>query len=157
MENGKIKAREKEAEKVQSAVKGVLEDEEFMEYAQSYRVGDIEEYLTHRGLDQKITCHLANMDDKGYKIPSKDPEVLQDYKDNFEDVSQHSDMSREGLIERREFHRSEWQAIPLGEIKRERLEKVLNEAGIAGESFKKSCFFVMNGGFLQYKKSTEGK
>merc|ERR1712020_97206 len=35
LENEKIKEREKEAEKVQSAVKGVLEDEEFIEYAQS--------------------------------------------------------------------------------------------------------------------------
>ena len=124
LENEKIKVRQEEAEAVQRAVKEVLEDEDFMEDAQSWRVDEIEEYLTHRDLDQKISCHLAHMDDKEYKIPTKDPDVLQDYKDHFidEDIAQHSDMSREGLIERREFHRSEWQAIPLGEIKRERLE-----------------------------------
>ena len=135
LENEKIEARKVETENVQSAVKFVLEDEKFMEDAQCHREEEIETYLLHRDLDQKISCHLAHMDDKEYKIPTKDPDVLQDYRDNFDDVAQHSDMSREGLSERGNFHKSMWQAIPLREIKRERLDLVLKEAGIAGQTF----------------------
>ena len=135
LENEKIEARKVETENVQSAVKFVLEDEKFMEDAQCHREEEIETYLLHRDLDQKISCHLAHMDDNEYKIPTKDPDVLQDYRDNFDDVAQHSDMSREGLSERRNFHKSMWQAIPLREIKRERLDLVLKEAGIAGQTF----------------------
>ena len=44
----------KEAADMQNAVSSVLEDEEFMEKAASHRINEIETYLIHRDLEQKI-------------------------------------------------------------------------------------------------------
>ena len=85
-------AKVKEAADAQNAVKSVLEDEEFMAKAVSHRAEEVEVYLHHRGLQQKI-ANLLEERDKKHAILSVDPEVLADYQESVdESTEKHSDM-----------------------------------------------------------------
>ena len=65
-----------------------------------------------------------------------DPEVLADYQENVDQSTEkHSDMLDELLLERQHFHEMKMNEIPLKEIKRERLDLVINRAGIPGKNF----------------------
>ena len=132
-----FEAKVKEAADMQNAVSSVLEDEEFMEKAASHRVNEIEVYLAHRDLEQKIANLLEERSRKDATVAKLvDPEVLADYKENVaQSTEKHSDMLGELLLERQHFHEMKKNEIPLKEIKRERLDLVINRAGIPGENF----------------------
>ena len=128
-------AKVQEAADMQKAVSSVLEDEEFMAKATSHRAEEIEAYLTHRNLEQKI-ANLLEERSKKDPILSVDPEVLADYQENVaESTEKHSDMLSNLLLERQHFHEMKKNEIPLKEIKRERLDLVISRAGIPGKNF----------------------
>ena len=96
-----------EAAEIQKAVKDVLEDDEFMKDTKMYREDEIEQYLYHRDLEQKIASLLERRQPihREHNVESKDPEVLDDYKQNVDsNVSKHSDMLENKLIERKLYH-----------------------------------------------------
>ena len=106
-----------------------------MEKAASHRINEIETYLIHRDLEQKIANLLEERGRKDATL-SVDPEVLADYKENVaQSTEKHSDMLDELLLERQHFHEIKKNEIPLKEIKRERLDLVLDRAGIPGKNF----------------------
>ena len=84
-----------EAKLIQKSVKDVLEAVDFMKETSMYRQDEIEKYLYHRDLEQKITSLLERRQPtySEHKVKCKDPEVLKDYIDNIDsNVSKYSDM-----------------------------------------------------------------
>mgnify|MGYP006062361667 CR=1 FL=1 len=126
------------AKEIQCEVKLVLEDDDKVKEVQSWREDEVQKYLEHRGFEQKIEMTLIDRktihDDK--LVRNNDPEVLQDYNDHIADkVNKYADMTEDGLLERQEYHRAEKNLIPLNEIKRQRLQQLLDYAMVEGDSF----------------------
>ena len=126
------------AEKIQRDVKDVLEDEKFMKEAQLLRKEDIDLYLYHRGMEQNIGRALEERKPKNQHdtLKSCDPDVLKDYKEHINaDIKGYSQMLAPGLRERQKYHIQQKENIPMEEIKRERLQMILDRAEVEGESF----------------------
>ena len=126
------------AKEIQSDMKHVLEDDDKVKDVQSWREDEVQKYLEHRSFEQKIEMTLIDRKTiHGDKlVRNNDPEVLQDYNDHIADkVNTYADMTEAGLLERQEYHRAQKNLIPLNKIKRERLQQLLNLAGVQGESF----------------------
>ena len=90
-----------------------------MNEALMYRQDEIEQYLYHRDLEQKIASLLERRQPihNAHEVEFKDTEVLKDYKENVDNnVSKHSDMFELQLIERKLYHTSERNKIPMNEI-----------------------------------------
>ena len=126
------------AQEIQTSVKNVLEDDEFMKKAQEYRKEDIDQYLYHRRMEQNIGRALDDRKPKYHSDPLKscDPEVLEDYKEHIDaNITSHSEMKTAGLIQRQNHHIAEKIKIPMVEIKRERLKLILYRAEVPGNNF----------------------
>ena len=126
------------AEKIQRDVKDVLEDQEFMKEAQLLRKEDIDLYLYHRGMEQNIGRALEERKPKNQQdtLKSCDPDVLKDYKEHINaNIKGYSEMLAPGLRERQKYHIQQKENIPMEEIKRERLQMILDRAEVEGESF----------------------
>ena len=98
------------AQEIQTSVKNVLEDDEFMKKAQEYRKEDIDQYLYHRRMEQNIGRALDDRKPKYHSDPLKscDPEVLEDYKEHIDaNITSHSEMKTAGLIQRQNHHVAE--------------------------------------------------
>ncbi len=111
-----------EATEIQKSVKEVLEDADFMKEALICRHDEIEQYIYHRDLEQKITLLLERRQPihSEHKENNKDPEVLKDYRENVDsNVSKHCDMLEHKLIECKIYHTSQKDKIPMNEIKHE--------------------------------------
>ena len=69
---------------------------------------------------------------------SNNPEVLQDYQDNVDDTVMDTVTMRgykEGLENRLAFHMEQLNMINVTEIRKQRLQMVLEEAKIKGDTF----------------------
>ena len=126
------------AKEIQCDVKRVLEDDEIVKEVQSYKEDEVQKYLEHRGFEQKI--EMIFIDRKGIHkdklVRTSDPEVMKDYNDHTDvKVDTFSKMTTAGLLKRQEYHRAQKNLIPLNEIKRQRLQRLLDYAGVEGDSF----------------------
>ncbi len=114
-----IQEKIEEATKIQKDVKEVLENTESVKYAEEWRQDEIETFLIHRGLEQKITSLLEQRQNTDWK-EFKDHKVLEDYQDNVDrNVSKHEDMLEHKLKERIDYHASEKKKIAVDEIKKD--------------------------------------
>ena len=116
----------------------MLEDEEFMKEAQLVGKEDIDLYLHHRRMEQNIGRALEERKPKYMHdtLKSCDPEVLQDYKEHIDaNISSYSEMLVSGLTKRQKYHIAKKKEIPMEEIKRERLKKILDRAEVEGADF----------------------
>ena len=128
----------RKAQKIQRDVKDVLKDKDLMKGAEMLGKEDIDLYLHHRGMEQNIGRALEERKPKySYDtLKSCDPEVLQDYKEHINtNISSYSEMLAPGLTERQKYHIAEKEKIPMEDIKRQRLKKILDRAEVEGENF----------------------
>ena len=123
------------AHKILRDVKNVLENEEVMATLVKTRQEELDIYLHHKGIYQKISNYLEEID-LNTKLKSKDKCVIDQYNLYWgECIEDHQHMDNKRLQEVKRFHHRKAEEINLEQCKQDRLDAVLLEAKIEGETF----------------------